>query len=65
MRSGGRWRGGSRSRPLRERVQGEAEAVRRYIEAYRRYCWPVGELGDYKLAPFHLLASEGHGARGA
>lgn len=30
-----------------------------YREAYRRYCWPVKSLGDYKLAPFHLLASEG------
>jgi len=23
------------------------------------YCWPVNSLADYKLAPFHLLASEG------
>ena len=30
-----------------------------YIEAYRRYCWPVSSLDDFKLAPFHLLASEG------
>ncbi len=30
-----------------------------FREAYRRYCWPVAELADYKLAPFHLLASEG------
>jgi protein phosphatase len=29
-----------------------------YIEAYRRYCWTVHSLGDLKLAPFHLLASE-------
>jgi protein phosphatase len=33
--------------------------VARYIEAYRRYCWPVQSLDDLKLAPFHLLASEG------
>ncbi len=33
--------------------------VRAYREAYRRYCWPVTSLSDYKLAPFHLLASEG------
>jgi hypothetical protein len=31
----------------------------RYIAAYRRYCWPVSSLDDLKLAPFHLLASEG------
>jgi len=30
-----------------------------YIEAYRRYCWPVETLNDLKLAPFHILASEG------
>jgi protein phosphatase len=29
-----------------------------YVEAYRRYCWPVSGLGDLRLAPFHLLASE-------
>jgi len=31
----------------------------RYAEAYRRYCWPVGGIGDLRLAPFHLLATEG------
>nr|MBP7252649.1 polynucleotide kinase-phosphatase [Alphaproteobacteria bacterium] len=30
-----------------------------YRDAYRRYCWPVHSLDDYKLAPFHILASEG------
>jgi protein phosphatase len=30
-----------------------------YIDAYRRYCWTVHSLEDLKLAPFHLLASEG------
>ncbi len=30
-----------------------------YITSYRRYCWPVRDLGDLRLAPFHLLASEG------
>jgi protein phosphatase len=33
--------------------------VRKYRQAYRRYCWPVQGPGDYKVAPFHLLASEG------
>ncbi|MEZ4605406.1 MAG: hypothetical protein R2865_01000 [Deinococcales bacterium] len=33
--------------------------VDNYIEAYRRYCWPVNSLSDIKLAPFHLLATEG------
>src|SRR6267142_1674583 len=30
-----------------------------YVEAYRHYCWTVHSLADLKLAPFHLLASEG------
>ncbi len=36
------------------------ENLRKYREAYRRYCWPVTSLASYRLAqPFHLLASEG------
>lgn len=35
------------------------QMVSDYIEAYRRYCWPVNLVSDLKLAPFHLLASEG------
>lgn len=34
------------------------EAVGRYVEAYRRYCWPVRSLDDLRLAPFHVLATE-------
>jgi polynucleotide kinase-phosphatase len=30
-----------------------------YVDAYRRYCWRVDSLDDLKLAPFHLMASEG------
>jgi protein phosphatase len=30
-----------------------------YVEAYRRYCWPVRSLDDYRIAPFHVLATEG------
>jgi protein phosphatase len=30
-----------------------------YVDAYRRYCWPVQSLDDLKLPPFHILASEG------
>ena len=35
------------------------ELAGRYVDAYRRYCWPVASLDDLRLAPFHLLASEG------
>jgi protein phosphatase len=31
----------------------------RYVEAYRHYCWPVMSIADIKLAPFHVLATEG------
>lgn len=30
-----------------------------YVRAYQQYCWPVRSLADLKLAPFHLLATEG------
>lgn len=30
-----------------------------YVEAYRLYCWPVSSLADLKLAPFHLMATQG------
>jgi protein phosphatase len=35
------------------------ENVGKFVTAYRQYCWPVASLTDMKLAPFHLLASEG------
>lgn len=41
------------------RFQGRREMVNRYVDAYRQYCWPVSSIEDYKLAPFHLLATEG------
>lgn len=31
----------------------------RYVGAYRHYCWPVNSIVDLKLAPFHILATEG------
>ncbi|MBF6613959.1 MAG: polynucleotide kinase-phosphatase [Chloroflexi bacterium] len=36
-----------------------ADMVDKYIDAYGRYCWPVNSISDLKLAPFHLLATEG------
>ena len=30
-----------------------------YAAIYRRYCWPVSSVDDHRLAPFHLLATEG------
>jgi protein phosphatase len=45
--------------PLLEKYRRRAESAVLYVEAYRRYCWPVHSLADMKLAPFHLLATEG------
>ncbi|MBD2253579.1 polynucleotide kinase-phosphatase [Nostoc parmelioides] len=38
--------------------QQRAEMANQYITAYRRYCWDVTDIGDLKLAPFHILATE-------
>lgn len=35
------------------------EATDKFITAYRNYCWEVKSVEDYKLAPFHILATEG------
>ncbi|WP_436616633.1 polynucleotide kinase-phosphatase [Sorangium sp. So ce1024] len=53
------------ARPLLERHAARKAAMDGYVAAYRRYCWPVRSLADIRLAPFHLLASEGavHAAR--
>ena len=34
-------------------------AVSEYVKAYQQYCWQVQSIADIKLAPFHLLATEG------
>ncbi len=44
--------------PLLEKYAARRDDLGRYIDAYRRYCWPVETISDLKLAPFHLLASE-------
>ena len=30
-----------------------------FVDAYRRYCWPVTSVDDLRLAPFQVLAGEG------
>ncbi len=44
---------------LARQTTARLDAVERYTQAYRQYCWPVHSLDDLKLAPFHILASEG------
>ena len=41
------------------KVEERLNLAQLYGDAYTRYCWPVTSLADIKLAPFHLLASEG------
>jgi protein phosphatase len=45
--------------PLLERTRARAALATKYTEAWRRYCWPVASIDDLRVAPFHLLASEG------
>jgi protein phosphatase len=44
--------------PLLERFHRRADDADRFVDAYRRYCWPIQSIADIKLAPFHPLASE-------
>jgi protein phosphatase len=44
---------------LAERATQRFHALQQYVREYQRYCWSVESLDDFKLAPFHLLASEG------
>ena len=41
------------------RIEERLRLAQLYSSAYARYCWPVASLDDIKLAPFHVLASEG------
>ena len=41
------------------RIEERLRLSQLYSASYARYCWPVTSLADIRLAPFHLLASEG------
>lgn len=45
---------------LYSKFTSKLEMVNDYIRSYERYCWPIVSIEDYKLAPFHILASEGN-----
>lgn len=45
---------------LRANLDDRQRAVTAYVSAYRGYCWPVTSVSDLRLAPFHVLATEGH-----
>lgn len=47
------------AKPLLDWYRERGDMAGKYVEAYRRYCWPVHAIADLKLAPFHILATEG------
>jgi protein phosphatase len=38
--------------------QNRLHNITRYTDAYRRYVWPVNDVADLRVAPFHILAAE-------
>jgi polynucleotide kinase-phosphatase len=50
---------GAGAAALLARTRQRAADVGRFVDSYRRYCWEVASPADVKLAPFHLLATEG------
>jgi protein phosphatase len=44
---------------FRDRLAQRAEKAERYAKAWQPYTWPVSGPDDLRVAPFHLLASEG------
>ncbi len=51
--------GAEHLRHLLEHTRTRLDAAVKFREAYRRYCWPVHSVDYLKLAPFHILATEG------
>ena len=45
---------------IRDRFIDRVRRAESYGKAWAPYIWPVAGIGDLKVAPFHLLASEGH-----
>jgi protein phosphatase len=44
---------------LLDRHRSRQDLADRFARAYRHYCWPVESLRDIRVAPFHVLATEG------
>lgn len=44
---------------LMRRFEDRRRCADRFVDAYRRYCWQVDGVDDLRIAPFHLLATEG------
>ncbi len=52
-------RGIDGAKNILEKFSYKKTAISKYIKVYRYYCWSVNSVEDYKLAPFHILATEG------
>ena len=44
---------------LKTRLQNSLSAVQAYNKVWKSYCQPVSGISDIKIAPFHILATEG------
>ena len=44
---------------LLARTRARGALIEGYRRAYRHYCWEVNSVDDLRIAPFHVLASEG------
>ena len=44
---------------LLDKYSNKRKSIDKFIDSYRNYCWEVTSIEDFKLAPFHILASEG------
>ena len=44
---------------LLDRHRVRLDLAERFARAYRHYCWPVESLRDIRVAPFHIMATEG------
>lgn len=44
---------------LRERLEARRKHVERYNSVWQSYCQPVSGIADLRVAPFHILATEG------
>ncbi len=52
-------RGISGADRLLDKIGYKRDAIGKYTTAYRNYCWDVTGIEDYKIAPFHIMATEG------
>ncbi len=42
-----------------QKFEYRANAIGKFTKAYQHYCWSVESVDDFRLAPFHIMATEG------